>query len=265
MNDDGPRGSTVFCSGPPKAGKNHLLWRDYASKAPRLITLEYVRETHRLDPKAIEVYGYDQLVAQLHELAPKPRWHVIAFLSDDDAPRLFSLLAPLEIDGPESAGYSRSVGGVGVQCAELARVAPLGLAQDSPVKFAFLQYRHHWLSIFAATQRPADVNMAARTTDRSVFLKTAKKRDLGAIADLTTPGLAARVRDLPYRHSLTAIEARSEAYIADEHGQVYEVTDYAGVPLSGPGDDVPRSRGSLQPASRDARGRPAAMTELRRA
>lgn len=262
---DDPRGATVFVCGPPASGKSALLWHQYAKRAPRLITVEVVDETRKLDPDARVAYGFDATAGELAECAELTRWHLVAFLDRDEISQLFRVLAPL----PRSASvvsFARAVGGVAVQCGELAHMAGGTLGKNSPVKDAYLRYRHHWLSIFGGTQHAPDCDPCTRmSAERCVFLRTSDDLGLQAVARASSAALAERVRDLPPYHSLTAIKSLGRAYVADARYKVYEVLDYRGASLSGARDESARSRAVVESAGGGVVGAAVAKRHQRRA
>lgn len=243
MSDD-PRGAVIFSCGPSGCGKTSLLWHCYAKRAPRKLTVEVVSETHKLDAGAERTYGYAETRDALAAFADRATWHVVASLDAGDIERLFWLLAP-PINRRGAVSYARAVGGLVLLCSELTHLAPLPIAKGSPVRDAFNRGRHHWLSIYGATQHASNVDPVARiNAARSVFFQNVDATALDAIARSSSRGIAARVEMLPRFHSLTWIRSENQGYIADDKYRRVAVVNYRG-------EDIPtrESAGVPTPAA----------------
>lgn len=226
MSSDG-RGFRTFHSGPTGSGKTFHCWHNYVRHAPRKLTLEVVAETHRLDASAVRTYGYQETVAQLADCATLTRWHVIAALDPDEIERLFWVFCPKL--GRDVVSYAKAVGGMAVFASELSWFAGTGLSTSSPVKRAYLQGRHHWLSMHGATQHISDTDPCTRMqAEYCVFFKQVDDLGLNAVKRASSAAVAERVAELPLYHSLTWVRAESRAYVAGPDFVVYDVFDYRG-------------------------------------
>lgn len=223
-------GAVVTVIGPPKSGKTSHLWRRYARNParplPRILSLDVVGEASERDRDAREVFGLEALLAEFRDVAGVGTWHIAASLEPDELEELFWILCPHRRSAT-TQGFGKAVGGLAIFCDELRGVAPNGL-KSSRVKTAYLQYRHHWLTLLGATQHAADVDACTRVGDRLVALRSVDDTTVAAIARATSRAIGERVAELEEYHSITCIRAEGAAYIADADDRVYEVIDYRG-------------------------------------
>jgi hypothetical protein len=242
--NNGPRGSILFVSGPTDSGKSQHMWDRYTCYAPRILTVEVVEETAAREDGTREifrVYGYEDTRDALRAAAEINRWHVIASLDREEIDRLFYLLCPPLVSAT-TMGYAKAVGGMVLGCGELAHVAPIGLGKNSIIKTAYLQHRHHWLTIHGAAQHPADCDPCTRMyAKRIVALLTQDKLGLGAIENATSKYVAELVAHLPEFHSATCVKKEGRVYLADEKYRVYDVKGYRDAALSPLSEGTARS------------------------
>lgn len=225
---DAPRGMVVTVIGPPDSGKSRHLWHCYTRHAPRVLTLEVVEETLTYDPTGRRTYGIEETIDALSACAALPKFHVIASLGRPEIERLFAILCP-ELRSARTRSYARAVGGLVVACGELVQPAPLSLGQQSFVRDAFVRFRHHWLSIYGATQHAPLCHPVTRlAADRCVFFNTPDDLAREAIKRASSRAIAARVDALPQYHTVTVVKSLGRAYVADAEYRVYEVLDYRG-------------------------------------
>lgn len=223
---DDTRGAVVTAIGPPKSGKSTLLWDCYTSREPRVLSVDVVGWAQKRDRLARATFGLEQTLAALRDVAPLPKWHVAASLERDELEELCWVLCPHRTS-ERTIGFGKAVGGMTLFCDELLQLAPNGL-KSSRVKVAYLQHRHHWLSIHGATQHAPDCDPCTRSGDRVIALRTQDDLSLAAIARATSKAVAALVAELPEFHSVTCVRSVGRAYIADQDYHVYHVIDYRG-------------------------------------
>lgn len=221
----------VFGCGPKGSGKTRFLHEMFARRTPRLITLDVVGEAGELDPECIQAAGMQELRRALAYCARAGRrWHVAAALDREELPALFRVLAPPFASGRTS--FARSVGGVALQCSEIDDVAPASGA-DPEIIAAWRRGRHHCLSIYAATQRPAscarDVSAQA---DVLFSFATHEPRDLEYLARATSKPVAALVAELPRYHAMYYHRQASRVFLTDQSQRAYRVLSLAGAPIT---------------------------------
>lgn len=232
-----PRGAVVTVVGPPESGKSQLLWHWYVQHCPRILSADVVGDPARFDPAARQTFGLEATVAELRDCAELERWHVAASLERDELEELFWILCPHR-KSEGTHGFGRAVGGLAIACDELLHLAPNPLGKSSRVKVAYLQYRHHWLSLFGATQHAPDCDPCTRAGDRLVALRTTESLSLAAIGRATSREIADRVAELPQFHSVTCLKSAGRAYLADGAYRIYDVLDYRGRSLSSGADST---------------------------
>lgn len=233
-NDDAPRGYAVTASGPTDCGKSRLLWRRYVARFPRKLTLDVVPETHKLDAGATCTFGFTETVTALHDLAARKSWHVIAGLTANEIERLFWILAPANnVRGAVS--YARAVGGLAVFCGELRHFAARPLTMDSPVRDAYQRGRHHWLSVFGATQHISDCDPCVRMQAKHlVFFQQHDRLGLQAIRNASSDAIAERVRELELHHSITWVGSEARGYVLNAEYEVTDVINHRGESVTRP-------------------------------
>jgi len=255
-SSDDQRGTILFASGPTGSGKSKHLWDRYTSHAPRILTVEVVKETEGREDGSRQVFrtfGYERTRQALATAARGERWHVIASLEREEVHRVIRLLCP-PLASETTIGFAKAVGGMVFHCGELAHVAPLGLGKNSIVKDMYLRHRHAWLSIYGAAQHPADCDPCTRMyANRSVFLRTQDKLGLNAVEGATSREVAEIVAELPEFHSATCIKREGQVYIADAEYRVYDVRSYRGAALSPSVEGAPGSAGVSSTAESNGR------------
>ena len=225
------RSLRVFVSGPPESGKSQFLASEFSSRTPRVISIDITGETAERNPDAIRTYGLDDLRGALKKCASWRRWHVAAQLEESELGPCFVMLAPAP-KSDDDVSFCRAVGGVAVECGEAAFLAPNGRIEPA-VKAAFNTGRHHLLSLYMATQRPADVS---RVVTASSPIKVAfghrEDRDLDFWRKEISAPIADVISELPPYHSIYYVQALSRVYVRDGSYRVRRILDARGAEVS---------------------------------
>lgn len=219
----------VFGCGRKGSGKTTLLHERFVDASPRVISLDVTGETVERFPHAIPCYSIEEIMHALTRAAEvrATRWHLAAILEPYDVSRLFGLLAPIPTrDGPPS--LARAWGGVAVECGECDIIAPVSGAMPN-VLSAFRRGRHHMLSLFMATQRPATCarDVTAQADVIFAFAQT-EPRDIDWLARTISTPVADLVRGLPRFHCVYYTRDTGRVYVCDERRTPYRVLDTAG-------------------------------------
>jgi len=227
------RSLRVFVSGPPESGKSQFLAHEFTSKTPRVISIDVVSEVHERNPDAIRTYGLADLRSTLKKCSTYRKWHVAAMLGDKEIAPAFAMLAP-EPKSDDDISFPRAVGGVAIECGEAAFLAPNG--RTSPeVRAAFNRGRHHLLSLYMATQRPAEVDRAVTASSPiKVAFGHREDRDLEFWRKEISAPIAQVIAELPQYHSIYYVQALSRVYVRDDSYRVRRILDARGNELSSP-------------------------------
>lgn len=221
------RSVRVFVSGPPESGKSALLAHDFTSRTPRVISIDITGETAERNPDAIRTYGLEDLRSTLKKCTGWRRWHVAAQLGEHELEPCFTMLAPAP-KSDDDISFCRAVGGVAIECGEAAFLAPNGRIAPA-VKAAFNTGRHHLLSLYMATQRPADVS---RVVTASSPIKVAfghrEDRDLDFWRKEISAPIAELISELPQFHSIYYVQAENRVYVRDGSYRVRRTLDARG-------------------------------------
>jgi len=225
------RSVRVFVSGPPESGKSHFLAAEFTSKTPRVISIDVTGETAERNPDAIRTYGLEDLRAALKKCAGWRRWHVAAQLEEHELGATFGMLAPAP-RSDEDVSFSRAVGGLAIECGETSFLAPNGRVAPE-VKDAFNRGRHHLLSLYMATQRPADVSRAVTAASPiKVAFGHREDRDLEFWRREISAPIAQVIAELPIYHSIYYVQAESRVYVRDGSYRVTRILDARGAQVS---------------------------------
>lgn len=225
------RSLRVFVSGPPESGKSQLLAREFTSKTPRVISIDITGETAERNPDAIRTYGLEDLRDALRKCASWRRWHVAAQLEESELGPCFVMLAPAP-KSDDDISFSRAVGGVAIECGEAAFLAPNGRTNPA-VRAAFNTGRHHLLSLYMATQRPANVDRAVTASSPlKVAFGHREDRDLEFWAREISAPIAKVIEELPQYHSIYYVQAESRVYVRDGSYRVRRILDARGNEIS---------------------------------
>jgi hypothetical protein len=225
------RSLRVFVSGPPESGKSQLLAAEFTSKTPRVISIDITGETAERNPDALRTYGLEDLRQTLKECSRWRRWHVAAQLEEHELGACFAMLAPAP-KSDDAISFCRAVGGVAIECGEAAFLAPNGRLANE-VKAAFNTGRHHLLSLYMATQRPANVD---RVVTASSPIKVAfghrEDRDLEFWRKEISAAIADVIAELPPYHSIYYVQAENRVYVRDGSYRVRRILDARGNEIS---------------------------------
>jgi len=225
------RSLRVFVSGPPESGKSQLLAHEFTSRTPRVISIDITGETAERNPDAIRTYGLEDLRSALKKCSSWRRWHVAAQLDEKELAPCFTMLAPAP-KSDDDVSFCRAVGGVAIECGEAAFLAPNG--RTSPeVRAAFNTGRHHLLSLYMATQRPANVDRAVTASSPlKVAFGHREDRDLDFWAREISAPIAKVIEELPQYHSIYYVQALSRVYVRDGSYRVRRILDARGTEIS---------------------------------
>lgn len=144
----------AFVTGKRGSGKSHELNR-LAQKFPRRLVLDFLGEHEGAIPGAVEAWTFGDTLSALQRVQKLPRWTVVSSMDERYVPQLLEVLAPSFRGG--APGYSKSVGGMVLELGECDTVWPNG-GSSPEARGVVKRGRHHWLSILAATQRPAETD-----------------------------------------------------------------------------------------------------------
>jgi len=225
------RNLIVFGCGRKGSGKSTLLHERFVRPSPRIISLDVTGETREQFPDAIECAGLDAVRRALRVAAEKGkrRWHLAASLEPGEVRTLFAMLAPALGAGARS--LSRDFGGIAVECGECDLIAPVsGAAPD--VLSAWRRGRHHLLSLFMATQRPATCarDLTAQADVIFAFAQT-EPRDVDFIARTISGPVADIVRHLPAYHCVYYTRDDGRVYVCDARRRVLRTLNTSGEPV----------------------------------
>lgn len=228
------RNRQVFVCGPTASGKSALLWELFTRHEKRLISLDFTGEVLARNPDAIAAYSWKDLRDVLTELVTSYRdrreWHVAAMLEEDDVPKLFGVLAP-PITGADTVGFALAVGGLGLECHECDLIAPNGRTEKR-VKSAFKRSRHSLLSLYMATQRPAECSRIVTSQAHiSAFMRNNEPNDVRFIERVTGRAIARIVETLPKYHSAYFVHDTGVTHLLNPKYQVIQSVDREGNPI----------------------------------
>lgn len=230
---DTPRNLLVFAAGVPNSGKSTGLHNLFIQRTSRVIELDFMGEVPQRNPNVIKTYGFAELKECLADMASENvrRWHLAAVLELDDVARMFAVLAP-EIRSADSTSYTREVGGLAVACGECSIIAPNAGAAE-PVRAAFMRGRHHWLSLYMATQRPAEVNRCVTGVAQVLMaFATHEEADLAYWRKKISPAVSDMLPELPPHHSVYYVPGDRIVRLLDENYNVIKEMNRSGEPLA---------------------------------
>lgn len=225
------RNRQVFVCGPTASGKSELLSSLFTSQEKRLISLDFTGEVKARNPDAIACYTWAELRETLTMLVTDYRdrreWHVAAMLEEADVPKLLHMLAP-PITAADTVGFALAVGGLGLECHECDLIAPNGRT-DPRVTAAFKRGRHHLLSLYMATQRPAECSRVVTSQAHHVVsMRQHEPNDIAWLERTMGRATAARVRELPPYHSAFFVPSTGCTHWLDSRYRVLSSTDAEG-------------------------------------
>jgi len=225
------RAVCVFVSGPPESGKSRFLASEFSSRTPRVITIDITGETGERNPDAVRTYGLPDLKSALKKCAGYRQWPVAAQLDDTDLAPTFAMLARAP-RSDHDISFSRAVGGLAIACGEAAFLAPDGRTAPE-VRDASNRGRHHLLSLYMATQRPANVDRAVTASSPiKVAFGHREDRDLEFWAREISPPIARVIEELPQYHSIYYVQALNRVFVRDGSYRVRRILDARGNEIS---------------------------------
>lgn len=167
----------VFACGVTGSGKTAFLARHFLDKEPRLLVVDNTGEWEERGT-APATYGLAETAAALGEYAREKAksWRHIAYL---DTEEVEELSARLLIPVPHiKRGYSAGVGGMALMLDEVDVFTPGGQS-SAELRNLWRRGRHCGLSVYAATQRPANVSKEVTSQCRYlVILRQHETRDV---------------------------------------------------------------------------------------
>ena len=175
-------------AGASSSGKSTLLRNLFIARHPRTIVLAHTAEWG--EPHALSI---GELRRELRKVAGRELWRLVASLELAELEELAELLAPRDLTRRPLAA---ALGGCALAVDELADVAGRG-APDA-IAALWRRGRHAGLSIFGATQRPAEVirTVTANSTWLAVC-QTHEPADLDYWRKLLPAPVFAEIGQLP--------------------------------------------------------------------
>jgi hypothetical protein len=158
----------------------------------------------------------------LDELAKKKQWRLIVSLSNEEVGQLANALVGI----PDvSKGYSYNVGGMGLVVSEVDLLVPVSGASEA-MRSLWRRGSHAGLSIYADTQRPANVSKETTSQCRwHAFLALYERNDVKYIIEELGANMAPRaigwVQQTQYAAALFD-RRRRVCHLVDPHGSIRE-------------------------------------------
>lgn len=213
-----PASQRVAIFGATGSGKTHLLRRLWLARTPRQLILDATGEFIR-EPGVIGVSSDADLRRALYRQASRRDWRIA--IPDDavDLEALSGLLLPPFGSGRRS--LSEAVNGLALVLDEAYQSCP----HHAPpyIVNLFRRGRHAGLSIYAASQRPADVGRFVTAQAQWLAVcQTHEPNDLTFFRRTLPPAVSARIEGLEEHEALLFDVRRRLAYRLDAAGQVAE-------------------------------------------
>jgi hypothetical protein len=210
-----PPSQRIFVTGGTGSGKSKLLRDLWLPRVPRALILDHTGEWEQLKGAQI-AESFPALLRELRRAAARPRWRVVAHLTQDDRERLADLLVPAVV---KRGSYALEVGGMALVDDEVSQTAD----GSSPPKVRGLweRGRHAGLTILAATQRPAQV--ARIVTSQSQWLGVCRlhePNDVKYLRDALSPEAIAALEQLPEYGAILWDNRVRTGYVIDKHRRV---------------------------------------------
>jgi len=210
-----PASARVFAVGTTGSGKTTALRRIWLERTKRALILDVTGEW--LQEKGARVVdSWPELVAELRAVAGRDHWRIVAPLDELDPVELTDLLLAR---GAGGLTYPGAIGGMALVVDELAEFQ----TQLQRVRSLWRRGRHAGLSIFGASQTPADV--ARLVTGQSrwwLVCQIFEPRHVDYLAR-TLPGSAiAALGALKEHHSILWDTSRRAGYLLDPDYKVIQ-------------------------------------------
>lgn len=212
----------VFACGVTESGKTEFLIRRFLPRVSRLLVVDQTGEWAEREPHAPYAFGYEDTVRQLGALSTRDRWRLIASLEQDEMIELTErLLVP--IPNPRT-GLPAAIGGMGILLDEVDVLCPAGRA-PVPLTHLWRRGRHVGLSVYAATQRPANVSKEATAMCRYIaVLRTSEANDVDYLARRMGREVVEQALRVVNRQRYTAFlwdVERHTGFLIDGNGRVF--------------------------------------------
>lgn len=204
------------------SGKSYLL-NQFAQRFPRRLVLDFMGEHTGRIAGARECYDLRDTVAALSVAARQSdRWTVLSFMDERFVPDLFRVLAPTGRDA--ARGFSRTVGGLVVECGEVDLIAPNSGAISDGVKSLYKRGRHAAISILGATQRASECHriVTSQSTVICAF-RQHEPRDVATLAQVMGSRAGDMLPTLAPRHYLRYWPAFGTLELVDPFGKCVAV------------------------------------------
>lgn len=211
----------VFACGVTGSGKTEFLARRFLPRAPRLLIVDQTGEWADREKYAPYCFGYEDTVSVLGEHAGKDRWRIICSVTPAEVSQLATRML---VPSPRPRdGFAASVGGMAVLLDEVDILTPNGRA-PAELTHLWRRGRHVGLSVYAATQRPANVSKEVTAQCRWIcVLRQHEVRDIKYLSDLIGADVIGHVMPVvnrvPYSVLLWDSQLRA-GYILDKNGHV---------------------------------------------
>lgn len=215
----------AFATGSTLSGKTHRLRTLFAESVPRALVLDAIGNPRDWMswPGAVVVESEQQVAAALRDHASRAHWRIVWLTELDDpaVDRVAQLLVP---SSPLGFSYADAVGGMALICDEVAEMMP-NKSGDQVRKRGELwrRGRHRRLSIFAGTQRIADVSRTVTAQSRYfICCPQNEPRDLDTLGLRLPPHVLAAAQRLAPRHCVLWDAERMRGGLLDPAGQMLQ-------------------------------------------
>lgn len=228
-----PPSSRAFACGVTGTGKTHLLRELWIERAPRVLLLDHLGEWG-----APDAFDLRQLVERLRQAAGRDRWRIVASLDPEEVAKLAEILIPF--GDARGKSFAAAVGGMALALDEADQLA--GRSCDRRISGLWRRGRHVGLSIYAATQRPADVHRAVTSQSQWIAVtKVYEPRDMLYLSQLLTPDAMDALGEVPQYGALLWEQAKRSGYIVDAGRHILR---HVGTPRAEPTTARARAPGS---------------------
>jgi hypothetical protein len=232
------------------SGKTVLLRELFVRRAARVITVDITGEWFT-ERGTTPVGDFAELVTQLRRLAGRASWHLVVPFDPAEREQLAALLIGESGAGRASA-LSLALGGVALNCDELADFAD----QAAPplVRALWQRGRHAGLSIFGASQRPAQVNRIVTANSQWLGIcRVAEPLDLAYVRRATAPAVVAQLEQLPPYGAVLWDNVARRGYVLNAKRERVRDVGAAAPPAAPVGDLLMGGRTQRPPRARPAR------------
>ena len=182
-----PPSARVTVLGATGSGKSVYLRQAWWPRAPRLLVVDHIGEY----AAQLGAVGLDQTLALLREHAHVRTWRLFAGLVPEEIDELAAILLPY----PNlQASPALALGGMAISVDEVDRV--IGFGAGAGLRDLWRRGRHVGLTVFAASQRPANVSKEITSmSDALALLHIHEPSDIDYMRDLLGKDRLARAME----------------------------------------------------------------------